>query len=98
MSQFFALLFAAVVIEGLISYIKLFVVNGKFQWQNIVAIALGILISFTYQIDLFAIVGLKSEIKYVGIILTGILVSRGSNYIFDLIKWISEFKKNTTES
>lgn len=88
--EFFGLVFLAIVIEGIISYVKTFFVDGRFQWQILVAIALGILVAMAYQVDLFAIVGLTSVIPYVGFVLTGILISRGSNYIFDLIRLIGE--------
>ena len=49
------------------------------------SIFLGIIIAVAYKLDLPAHFNLKSQIPYVGCVLTGILLSRGSNYIFDLI-------------
>ena len=92
--NFFSLVFLAIIIEGVISYTKTFFVDGKFQWQTITAIAAGILVSIAYQVDLFATAGLVSQIPYIGSILTGILISRGSNYIFDLIKMIQNIVDN----
>ena len=49
------------------------------------SIILGVTIAVAYKLDLPAYFNLTSEIPYVGCILTGILLSRGSNYIFDLL-------------
>lgn len=94
---FFNLVYAGIVIEGIITYIKTFAVEGNFKWQMLVGIGLGILVALAYNIDLFAIGGLVSSIPYVGCVLTGILISRGSNYIFDLIKSLQEAKSTKTE-
>ena len=96
--QFLGLFVAAVVVEGIISYIKLFFVDGKVQWQNILALCLGVLVSISYRIDIFSIVGLASSIPYVGIVLTGILISRGSNYIYEVIKMIMNFSARITDT
>lgn len=49
------------------------------------------LASIVYHIDIFDIIGMASLIPYVGMILTGILISRGSNYIYEIIKRIMNF-------
>ncbi|ABI68436.1 hypothetical protein Swol_1126 [Syntrophomonas wolfei subsp. wolfei str. Goettingen G311] len=43
-------------------------------------------------IDLFATVGLPINIPYLGLILTGIIISRGANFIHDLFKITEEVK------
>ncbi|MDP4152535.1 MAG: hypothetical protein Q8865_03705 [Bacillota bacterium] len=93
--EFFGLILLAVIVEGIISYTKAFFVDGKFQWQVVAAIAIGVFLAIVYQIDLFSIVGLSARIPLVGNILTGILISRGSNYIFDLIKTLQTQKDET---
>jgi hypothetical protein len=39
--------------------------------------------------------GMQTNIPYVGSILTGILISRGSNYVFDLVKKLTAAKEKT---
>lgn len=51
----------------------------------LLSIVLGILISIAYEIDIPKYLNLHSRIPYLSNILTGILISRGSNYIYDLI-------------
>lgn len=92
-----AVLVMAVIIEAIIAYVKTWVVEKKIQWPQIVAVLFGIVISFAYGLDIPALVGIKSGIAYVGNVLTGILISRGSNYIHDLYKNIISKKSLETE-
>lgn len=94
---FFSLIYVAIIVEGIITYIKNFSSGDKFKWEMLVAVLIGIMVALAYNIDLFALVGLSSSVPYVGSILTGILISRGSNYIFDLIKSLQETKDTKTE-
>ena len=79
----------AVLIESLITYINQFFVQENFCWQMALSLILGIIVALAYKLDLPSYFNLKSEIPYIGRILTGILLSRGSNYVFDLITKIS---------
>ena len=75
----------AIIIEAAITYINQFFVSGEVCWQMLLSIVLGILISIAYEIDIPKYLNLNSRIPYLSNILTGILISRGSNYIYDLI-------------
>jgi len=86
MTQFLTLILMAIIVEGLITYTKTFLVGGKPQWQMLVGLALGIVVALVYNVDIFALLGITATVPFVGAILTGILISRGSNYIFDLVK------------
>lgn len=77
---------AAIIVEGIIAYVKTFFVDGKIQWQMITSLVLGIVVALAYSLDLLALCGLESNIPFIGQVLTGILLSRGANYIADLIK------------
>ncbi|MDO4200414.1 MAG: hypothetical protein Q4D57_06685 [Clostridia bacterium] len=76
---------AAIIIEAVITYINQFFVTEKFCWEMLLSIFFGVLISIAYQIDIPKYLDLNSRIPYLGNILTGILIARGSNYIYDLI-------------
>ena len=80
------IIYAAIIVEGVITYIKTFFVKGAFQWQMLVSIFFGIFVAIVYHLDLLALCGLNSSIPFVGQILTGILLSRGANSISDLIR------------
>ena len=86
--DFMPVILMAVVVEGLITYLQQIVRHHKLCWQMLLSIGIGVFCAVSYRIDLFRLFGLNSDIPYVGSILTGVLISRGSNYLFDLIKQI----------
>ena len=75
----------SVLIESLITYYKEFFAGGNAPWEIIASLSLGIIVAIAYNLDLPAHFNLKSQIPYLGCILTGILLSRGSNYAYDLL-------------
>ena len=75
----------AIIIEAIITYSNQFFISGSFSWEMLASIILGILVAVAYKLDLPEYFNLKASLPYVGNILTGILLSRGSNYVFDLI-------------
>ena len=80
----------AILIEAIIAYFNQFLVQKNFCWQMLFSVVLGIVIAVAYKLDLPAHFNLNSQIPYIGCVLTGILLSRGSNYVFDLLdKFIS---------
>ena len=76
----------AILIEASITYFNQFFVQENFCWQMLFSVVLGIVIAVAYKLDLPAHFNLNSQIPYVGCVLTGILLSRGSNYLFELLK------------
>ncbi len=96
MTQFISLTLMAIIVEGLITYLKTFFVAGKPQWQMLVGIGLGVTVTLVYNVDIFSLLGITSTIPFVGTVLTGILISRGSNYIFDLIETLQGAKTSDT--
>ncbi len=82
----------AVFTESIITYFKEFFVNGDFSFSILFSIILGIVIAIAYKLDLPEYLDLKSSVPYVGNILTGILISRGSNYIYDILKALTNIK------
>ena len=75
----------AILIEVIITYLNQFFVQENFCWQITLSIVLGIVIAVIYKLDLPACFNLKSDIPYVGSVLTWFLLSRRSNYVFDLL-------------
>jgi hypothetical protein len=55
------------------------------------ALGFGVILAVAYQADLLALVGLVSPWSpYVGYILTGLIIGRGSNFIHDLAdRWLA---------
>ncbi len=81
----------AIVVEALIEYVKTigraFLSGGwKTAVTQLAAIALGVLLCFMTDGDLFVVVGIAFGWPWVGTLLTGILISRGANYVSDFAK------------
>ena len=91
-----ALVFFAILIEGMIEYVKLSF-QKKMCIEIVVAMVIGIAISLLYHLDLLATVGISTDIPYVSNVLTGIILSRGSNYVWDLIGHLTEIEKTAKE-
>ena len=81
----FEIMTFAILIEGIITYTNQFLIQENFCWQMALSLALGILVAVAYKLDLPLYFNLKSDIPYIGCVLTGFLLSRGSNYVFDLL-------------
>lgn len=82
----------SVLIEGIITYFNQFFVDGQFSFSMLFSIILGILIAISYKLDIPEYFNLKSSVPYIGSVLTGILISRGSNYMYDILKTITNIK------
>ncbi len=92
--EMYSIIVMSILIEAVITYTKTLVIEKNIQWQIIAAVVLSVAVCLLYGLDIPALVGIKSPVPYVGSIITGILVSRGSNYIYDLIKTLTSKKKS----
>lgn len=83
------MLMVCVVLEGIITYINSFFVIGEPHYQMILSLIFGIFIAVVYKIDLLKLANIESEIPYIGCVLTGMLISRGSNYVHDILQTLN---------
>lgn len=84
----------AILIEGLVEYGKniaemFYGGDKKTAITQLVTIAIGIALAFAFNANMFVPLGLTVN-SYVGMVLTGIVMSRGSNYVSDLISQIGQ--------
>lgn len=84
----------AILIEGLVEYGKniadmFYGGDKKTAVTQLVTIGIGIALAFAFGANMFVPLGLTVN-SYIGMVLTGIVMSRGSNYVSDLIGKISE--------
>ena len=94
MNKEFSKLFTiCMLIESIITYINGFFVSREpHHYQVILSLILGVIIAVSYEMDLLKLLNIESKVPYIGSILTGILFSRESNYIYDLINMLSLYK------
>lgn len=98
MENFIILMFVSLLAEGVWETIKMIWQNGKLSIDKIGALFVALVITVSTKLDLLELLSIKSNIPYLGIILTGVLVSRGSNFIHDLLSKIGTVKINKNEN
>ena len=91
--EYAQLVIVAILIEAVWENIKMVWQNGKFSIDKIGSLVISILICILAKIDIFPIVNLSILIPVIGSILTGIIVSRGANFVHDLFNKISGVKE-----
>ena len=96
--QFFGILFLAVIVEGIVGWAQAFYRVRKIHWPCLVALLIGITLCLGTGTDLFVMVGIPIRWPYVGAVLTGLLVSRGSEYIRSLMGKLGTEEKNVQKS
>lgn len=90
METFAGITLLAIFIEGLITYLfgKQEGLEPSRPWIKYVALTFGVLLAIAYQVDLLAMAGLTAAVPYVGFIVSGLIIGRGSNYLNDVIKYV----------
>lgn len=80
----------ALLVEAVWETLKMVWQEGKININTIGALIVGIAVSILAKIDIFAMQGITLSIPLIGWILTGILMSRGANFIHDLFNKLGE--------
>ena len=74
----------ATLVEGLTEYV--FADVQKVQpYLKYIALVLGVGAAIAYRVDILAALGLVSPIPFVGEIVSGLIIGRGSNYVNDIV-------------
>lgn len=90
MEMMLQLVIVALLVESVWESAKMVWQSGKFSVNVLGALLLGVAVCTLAHIDLFGLVGITMGVPLVGEILTGILVSRGSNFVHDLLAKLNE--------
>ena len=91
MQAFLLILSLAIIVEALVQYAKTIITmleNKQYKTfgTQLAAILIAVFICFAAGADIFALMGISFSVHWLGTLLTGIVISRGSNYASDLIK------------
>ena len=87
MDKIFVFMFAATCIEAVICYIKdLLGIKLDSKLALAMSAILGIIIAIAFDIDILAHFGLETTIPLFGNVMSGVILSRGSNYLHDSLK------------
>ncbi|MDB2088650.1 hypothetical protein PM004_04835 [Clostridium paraputrificum] len=93
MEKLIMLVVIAIIAESVWETLKMTWQDGKVKVDRIGALVVSMLIVFGTRLDILALLEIETVIPFLGIILTGILISRGSNFIHDLLVRLNN--KNT---
>lgn len=96
MENLLLILVVAVLVEAIWENLKMVWQSGKLNVNMIGSLVVSILISILTKIDIFGALGITINI-YVGSALTGIIISRGANFVHDLLTKVNQLKNNESE-
>lgn len=89
-TSFVSIFILALTVEALVEYGKILfnTIQGKLviNWKQFAAIGVAVFLAIAANVDLYSVLGMTFVFPYVGVILTGIIFSRGANYLADFIK------------
>ena len=83
----------AILAESVWETLKMTWQEGKISIDRIGALVVALILCVGVKLDILALLGINVTIPFLGVILTGILISRGSNFIHDLLVKIGQVGK-----
>lgn len=92
--DFLSVVIVALVGEAIWETIKMTWQHGKVNIDRIGALIVGLIIAIAAGIDIMDIIGVPMKIPYVGTVLTGVLISRGANFVHDILETVSSVRQN----
>lgn len=84
--EYAQLIIIAILVEAIWENLKMVYDKQKINVNMIGSLLLSIIVCVLAQINIFEIVGISLIFPVVGYVLTGIICSRGANFINDLFK------------
>ncbi len=83
------LIIIAILVEALTEVFKSVFKDGRLNKSSILSIVVGLILTFTINLDLFVAIGLTPTIPVIGVVATGLLISRGANFVHDTMSKIN---------
>jgi len=93
-NNFTALAVVAMFIEAFITYGNTIAKEHRIQWQIVIAFVVALILCYNSDINLFQFMGISEKYPIVGIVCTGLVMCRGSNYFFEFYKQLSSWRAN----
>ncbi|MBS4959161.1 MULTISPECIES: hypothetical protein [Clostridium] len=93
MEKLLVIVVVALIAESVWETLKMTWQEGKVSIDRIGALVVALLLAIGTRLDLLSLLDIKTSIPYLGVVLTGILISRGSNFIHDLLVKIGQVGK-----
>ena len=83
MEKLLVIVMVALIAESVWETLKMTWQEGKVSIDRIGALVVALVLSIGVKLDILSLLGINTTIPLLGVILTGILISRGSNFIQD---------------
>lgn len=93
MENLLIIIMVALIAESVWETLKMTWQEGKISIDRIGALVVALILCVGVRLDILTLLGIETTIPMLGIILTGILISRGSNFIHDLLVKIGQVGK-----
>lgn len=90
MENLFIILTVALIAESVWETLKMTWQKGKLCLDRVGALVVSLVICIDIKLDMLTLLGINTTIPFIGIILTAILISRGSNFLHDLLERIGQ--------
>lgn len=87
--QYTQLIIIAILVEAIWENLKMIWDKNKLNINMLGSLLLSMIICVLAQINIFKIVGIELIVPIIGYLLTGIIVSRGANFVNDLFSKIN---------
>ena len=87
--QYTQLIIIAILVEAIWENLKMIWDKNKLNINMLGSLLLSMIICVLAQINIFEIVGINLIVPIIGYLLTGIIVSRGANFVNDLFSKIN---------
>lgn len=92
MDSLVTLIIVSLVCESIWEVLKMVWQDGKLSIDRLGALIVSLILAIVTKLDFLSLLGIEVTVPYIGYILTGILISRGSNFIHDLINKVNNVK------
>jgi hypothetical protein len=83
MEAVIGILLLATLVEGLVEYVL--GGEGTKPYRKYAALVLGVVLAIAYDVDIPTMAGLTTTLPFIGNVVSGIIIGRGSNYANDII-------------
>ena len=96
MTQFVIVIVFSILVEAIVELVLGDITSCPKWVKKVSSIAIGIFVCIVYKIGIIGLLGVAGGIPVVDYVLTGIMISRGSNYLSDLLGKIKSDMSPTT--
>lgn len=94
MENLFIIFIIALIAESVWETLKMTWQQGKVSIDRIGALVVSLIVCIDVKLDILSLLGISTTIPFIGVVLTAILISRGSNFVHDLLVKMGQVKSS----